>query len=432
MLFLAPRFVLQRTALLASLVLIPCAGNCQITDAVCQNGAGSFSATSSTGVAVQVGTRKVNGFGSRDCETILRWNGQEFLADSHAWQLDVDAMDIDLGLGAPVLTLQVKPTQAGLTSTYEIYSLKQPPHLLRQITGGDTYSAADVDLDGHVAIWTHDAMVIDGLDGIPLSSFDFPPTVVLRFEKHKLLDAHAEFAAEFDRQIDAVKARLTAQQLTAFKASDGTLAATPASAVKELHNLMTAKIGILEIVFAYFYSGREDQAWQTLHELWPTADFERIRAAIRAARARSMLSQVDGVDAAGGSRSKHNIAVFQAPPEKTKSSHEPSPPPMPSALGIEQNITPYSDGPQTGMADTPPEQIHLYMRSEAEDGDGPLDHRLMVHLLIDDAGKVRSIQFNGPADQRIREASADWKFVPAFKFGHPVACRLDFEIGSPK
>jgi hypothetical protein len=432
MLFRASRFALHRTALLASLALIPMAGNAKNSDAVCQNGAGRFSAKSSTGVAVFVGTRKVEGFGSRDCEALLSWNEQQLIAVPHAWQLDVDAMGIDLGLGSPVLALQMKPNEADRTSTYQIYALKQPPHLLRQISGGDEYSAADIDMDGRVAIWTHDAQAIDGFESIPLSSFEYPPTVVLRFEKRKLMDAHADFMAEFDREIAAVKAKLNPQQLSAFKASDGTLAATPASAVEELHTLMTAKIGVLEIVFAYLYSGREDQAWQTLRDLWPAADYDRIRAVIRAARARSMLSQVDGVDNAGRSRHKREIVIYQAPPEKAKANNGPSPPPMPSVMGTESNVTSGSNNSPGWVADTAPQQIHLYMKTEGENGDAPLDKTMMLDLIIDDAGKVRSVQFNGPPDQRIKDASAEWRFIPALKFGHPVACQMNYEIGSPR
>jgi hypothetical protein len=427
------RFAIHQLVILASLPLIPLAANSQSSDAACQNGAGGFAATSSTGVAVFVGTRKVEGFGSRDCQSILRWKDQELVAVPHAWQLDVDAMDINLGLSAPVLTLQMKATEVDRTSTYQIYSLKQPPELLREITGGDTYAAADTNMDGHVAIWTHDAQAIDGLEHIPLSSFDYPPTVVLRFEKRRLLDAQSEFTAEFDRQIAAIKTQLNPRQLSSFKAGDGTLAATPASAVDELHALMTAKIGILEIVFAYLYSGREDQAWHTLRDLWPDADYDRIRAAIAAARAHGMLRQVDGVDeGAGRSRAKHEIVVYQAPPEKAKTNHEPSPPPMPSAMGRESNVTSGSNVSLTSVADSPPVPIHLYMKTEGDNGDAPLVRTMMLNLIIDDAGKVRSVQFNGSPDKRIKDASANWRFIPAFKFGHAVACQMNFEIASSR
>jgi hypothetical protein len=404
---------------------------------VCQNGAGSFSATSSTGAAAYVGTRKVEGFGSRDCELLLRWNRQELVAVPHAWQLDVDAMDIDLGLGAPVLALQMKPTEVDRTSTYQIYSLKQPPHLLREISGGDDYSAADTELDGHVEIWTHDAQAVDGFEDFPLSSFDFPPTVVLRFEKRGLMDASAEFRAEFDRQIAAVKAQLNPQQLSAFKASDGTLAATPPSSVEELHSLMAAKIGVLEIVFAYLYSGREDQAWQTLRDLWPAADYDRIRAEIAAARSRGILRQVDGAGTEEKRlKIKHQTAIYKAPSNRSKPSLEPAPSlvrPSPATDGRTiMASSGNSDEGQAFIADTAPVQIDLYMKGTSDEDEAPLETQRTVHLLIDDAGKVHSIKFDGPPDQRIKDSIAGWRFIPALKNGHPVACSLDLSLSSPR
>lgn len=425
------------TLLTAMLVLVTGPSMGQSREWVCQNGVGRFSAESTTGIAVYVGSRKANGFATRDCEALLRWKDQQLVAVPHASQLDVDAMNIDLGLGSPVLTLQLKPTEADRASTYQIYALKKPPHLLREIAGGDSYSAADTTMDGHIAIWTHDAKVIDGFENIPLSSFDFPPIVVLRFEKHRLMDVSAEFRAEFDRQIAAVKAQLTPQQLSAFKASDGTLAATSTSEVEELHKLMTAKIGVLEMVFAYLYSGREDKAWQTLQKDWPAADYDRIRAAITAAHAHGILSQVDGVDEnAGRSRHKSEIAVYQAPSEnRRKTSSESTPAPM---MGITDGDGALSQQPSSAdssssyIADVAPQQIHLYMKAEGHNGDSPLNKTMMLDLIIDDAGKVRSVQFTGPPDQRIKDASADWRFIPALKFRHPVACQMEFEISSPQ
>jgi len=421
------RFALDPTLLLPFLALIPLAGNGQTRDAVCQNGAGEFSATSSTGVAVYVGTRKVEGFGSRDCESILSWKGRQLVAVPHAWQLDVDAMGIDLELGAPVLALQIRQTDADRFATYRIYSLKQPAQLLREITGSDTYSAVDTDLDGQVEIWTHDAAAVDDFDNIPLNAFDFPPTVVLRFEKHRLLDVSAGFVAEFDRQISAAKAQLSSEQLIAFKATDGTLAHATTSAPGELHSLTRTKIGILEIVFAYLYSGRQDQAWQSLRDFWPAADYQRIHAAIEAARARGILRQVDGTaTSTGRARPKHKIPVFEAKARFDA----PSPTTSPTrTAGV--MIGPVSVAALM-IADTPPVAIDMYMKRIGNEGEGPLEERTKVHLIIDDAGKVHSIQFDGPPNEQIKDATEGWRFIPARNQGHPVACSLELFLSSPK
>jgi hypothetical protein len=392
---------------------------------VCQNGVGEYSAKSIDGVNVHVGARKVQGFASRECESILSWKDQQIIAVTNAWQVDVDALDIDLGLGAPVLAIQIKPTAVTRYATYQIYSLHKPPQLLKEITGGDNYSAADTDLDGHIEIWTHDAAAVDGLENIPLKAYDFPPVVALRFEKHRLLDVSSQFVAEYNKQIAAARAELSPDQLSQFKATDGTLAKAVSASPGEMHNLMRTKIGVLEIVFAYLYSGREDQAWLTLHDLWPATDYDRIHAAIVAARARGILKQVDGADTEKP-RSKHNIPVFaanvpgNAPDPSTYASHTAG-----------SSVAPVAVSPLM-IADTPPVAIDMYMKRTSDGGGGPLEERTKVHLIIDDAGKVHSIEFEGPTNERIKGATAGWRFIPAHNQGHPVASSLEMFLTSPK
>jgi len=61
-----------------------------------------------------------------------------------------------------------------------------------------------------------------------------------------------------------------------------------------MHRLRLTKIKVLEIVWAYLYSGREQEAWQALTDMWPTSDFERVRAALTSARASGIPGQLDG------------------------------------------------------------------------------------------------------------------------------------------
>jgi hypothetical protein len=45
-------------------------------------------------------------------------------------------------------------------------------------------------------------------------------------------------------------------------------------------------------------------------------------------------------------------------------------------------------------------------------------------MVIDAAGKVWSINIEGGPDKDLIDASAGWKFVPALKFGRPVASHM--------
>ncbi len=55
------------------------------------------------------------------------------------------------------------------------------------------------------------------------------------------------------------------------------------------------KTRILEVVWAYLYSGRQDAAWEALREMWPDGDLSRVATEITEAGARGLRSQLDGV-----------------------------------------------------------------------------------------------------------------------------------------
>lgn len=126
-------------------------------------------------------------------------------------------------------------------------------------------------------IWTNDAATINGFERVPLKSFDFAPTVVLRFEKKHLVDVSSEFTPQYDGQIANLRAQMDPRELAAFKSSDGVLSMEIPRSSDELHRLTRTKIEVLEIVWAYLYSGRDAEAWSALQGMWPPQDFERIR-----------------------------------------------------------------------------------------------------------------------------------------------------------
>ncbi len=153
----------------------------QSHDVVCREGAGDFEAEFQTGVKVRAGAARNGELGARVCEAALSWGDQNLAVADAASQLDIDAFGVDLGVGAPVAAIQVKKSKAECCMEYKIYSLRAPPVLLRSITGGGYFSAADTDLDGRVEIWTDDAASVDGFENFPLRDLDFAPPIVLRF-----------------------------------------------------------------------------------------------------------------------------------------------------------------------------------------------------------------------------------------------------------
>jgi hypothetical protein len=416
-------------------------------DVVCSAGFGSFDADATTHVALSVGPPKQQtGFANRACQAKLRWDKQELVIAPAARQVDVDLMGGELESKTPVAALQIKQTDADPLMRYEIYSLAKPPQKLRTISGGDYFRAADTNLDGQIEIWTHDAGTINGFEGIPLSAFDSPPSIALRFEKQRLMDVSAEFPSRFDSQIATLRAQLDPSDLNKFKNSDGELSSAADLSGNALLGLMSTKIKALEIVWSYLYSGREREAWQALADLWPASDLDRIRSAILDARAGGIRSDVDGVSCGPPARRKKRVAIYDSATEIVTVStliHG-------GARGGNERVTSTiaggvnrsvvgsasvaeNQGDQNQMtiwkADTQPQAI-FFRRPPPPDNvpAADLNKEIVVDMVIDSAGKVWSIETVGETDKDLIRASAKWKFVPALKLGRPVASRLRLGI----
>lgn len=270
-------------------------------------------------------------------------------------------------------------------------------------------------LDGSVEIWTTDAEAVDGFEGLPRTAFDTPPTVVLRFEKKKLIDVSSEFRPWFDHQIENLQAQLTAQQIAAFRQSDGRLSGEHLPQTQPPVGLLATKIKVLEIVWAYLYSGRDQKAWDTLADMWPASDLDRIRAAITAAQSRGLRTQVDGVShSALPFRQTHSSEIYEGVGEGKLQPNDPS----------RNSSTRYSPNAHAEHADTAPVQILLKI-PPAPDG-GQWGEGKLFELVIDEAGKVRSARIMTPLldknavpqlsqlDQDWLTAAGGWKYIPAY------------------
>jgi hypothetical protein len=408
----AGRFHLPAATLFAFLLsfLIAPISHAQNHDVVCREGDGEFQAEFPAGVKVHVGPTRKEGLAERSCEAILSWNDQNQVAAADAWELDVDAFGVNLGVGAPVVTLQVKKSKANCCMEYDVYSLRVPPTLLGRIRGGAFFSAADTDLDGRVEIWTDDAAAVEGLENLRLRDLDLPPPVVLRFARGRLLDASAEFLPYFDQRIAEERAKLNSQDLVDFKNSDGKLALISAIPAARLISLRSVKVKVLEIVWLYLYSGREEQAWRSLTELWPATDFERIRAVLTNARSRGIRSQVDGVSTAGHPGSGNRAKIFDGTVTVS-----PTPGVTPKDVATKPEITP----PRAILMERKPPVTELEKELAQSES--------LLTLVIDSAGKVRSVEPTADAqlvDESLLRSTSNWKFIPAFYKGEAVASRI--------
>lgn len=382
-----PRFA---TVLILGLFLLPfqaCA-----YDVLCRDGNTSFEAHSA-GVAVDVGP-PINGkLAGRSCRAILRWDDQELVVARDAAEIDLDMFGVDLGTGHLVVAFQIKKTASDCCMTYKIYSLEKPPQLLRTLHGGSSFNGADTNLNGQVEIWTDDAAVVDGFEGLRASQFQFPPTCVLRFDHDRLIDVSSEFQFYFDKEIAQLRAEIHSQDLERFKLGADKLKA-PSAKADVSAPLLVVKEEILQLVWAYLYSNREKQAWQTLADMWPPADVTRIRSAIVGMRTRGIWAQLDSVSAA--------VPLLETDIQHSKT---------------------YDSTSKAAR----PIMVRFYSSPEV----GILRGKLRVDLMIDCAGKVWSVKVSGrnkAAFDSVKRSTSNWKFIPALVDDHPVASRLRMSI----
>lgn len=377
------RIPVTRFACLLMFALLLGAGYADAYDVLCRNGNATFHANFPTGVQVDVGPPTQGNLATRICRATVGWDDQQLVVAGQAAEIDLDLFGADLGDGVPVAAFQVKNSATECCMTYKIYSLSNPPQLLRTLHGGAYFNAADTNLNGQVEIWTDDAAAVDGFEGLRISQLQYLPTCVLSFRDGKLLDVSSEFETYFDDEAAKVRAQMNPQQLAAFKLSDGAAPSQP---------LLAVKAQVLELVWAYLYSNREKQAWQVLAEMWPPADVARIRSAIVQARARGLSSQIGGVSQTVPPAEPEHVRIFDSPKVRAR-----------------------------------PIMVRYYPPASGQTWRG----NLKVKLVVDFAGKVWSVQVSGKnkaAYDSVKRSAANWKFIPAFAGDEPVASRVHMTI----
>lgn len=385
----------------------------QSRDVVCREGTGEFSGISASGVSVRVAAERNLELAARACDAALQWGDQTMVVANAAAELDLDAFGADLGLDVPVAAFQVKKSKADCCMEYKIYSLKTPPVMLRSIAGADFFSAGDTDLDGRVEIWTDDAAAVDGFESLRLSELDFAPPVILRFTHGRLLNASAEFQPYFDQKIAELRAKLDPLDLAEFKRGDGKtapLAVVATGQPPQPSRLRLAKTRVLEIAWSYLYSGREEEGWRTLSEMWPAPDLNRIRTALQNARAHGILSQTDGVSVPIAPSRQIHAKVFDGT----------------ITVSATPGITPKDVKPKPEI--TPPKAILMEREPPSDVYEAEMARtESILKLIIDCAGKVRSVEVLGnpqTIDDGLVKSTVNWKFIPAFSQGEPVASQI--------
>src|SRR4029077_11059336 len=139
-------------------------------------------------------------------------------------------------------------------------------------------------------------------------------------------------------------------------------------------------------------------------------DLDRIRGALLNARAHGIRSQVDGVSTPVPPSRQTHAKIFDG-----TTTVVPLTGVTPKDVKAKQEIIPPRAILMERPAHATPKEEQL-AQSES-----------LLKLVIDSAGKVRSVEGMGTEqriDQALLKSTSNWKFIPAYKAGAPVAGQI--------
>ena len=204
------------------------------------------------------------------------------------WALSINPLsgsDVN-GDGKPDLIVEGFSGGAHCCYTYSIYSLSEGLPLLRVIRNQVPVSFVKRDAGG-VEVRTGDGVFDYFL--LPHVSAVIPE-LYLRLDGDKLVDIGAEHTADYDKLIEKARIELKPDEVEKLKSSNYNQ--------KMLIDQLDTVQKVLTIVLNYVYSGREEQAWHALDEMWPSSDVDRVKNLIRERRSRGLMAQAEKKSAA--------------------------------------------------------------------------------------------------------------------------------------
>ncbi len=212
------------------------------------------------------------------CRAFVKGPEGQRLFSTADWGMTLYESEKDInGDGNPDLVFEAYTGGAHCCWTYWIVSPTDEPALLAYFENERGASFDDTDGDGRIEIWTTDG-AFDYFDD--LSHADTPfPTVVLELDGREFRNISSRFRASYEKEITQARRQLRRSGLTDIVVARD----------RSFGDYFVWKQSVLEIVFAYLYSGREHHAWKTIDKMWPADDRARIKKLIWECRSRGVL-----------------------------------------------------------------------------------------------------------------------------------------------
>ena len=201
--------------------------------------------------------------------TVVRGTG-DFLGEPELVDVDGD------GLSEIVLTTG----DSGTAHCGALYIVKQrPAQLLKRLENCSSPAIVNFAQQPQPLIvmrdptfWTEDQHFIPFMCHICSPT----PSVYFRLENGKLRNVSGEMSAAYDRDIADERSRLGRANLKALVAARD-LHEIDLVSRTDANRLGDTLFTVLRIVTDYLYSGRQQQAWRALDDMWPAWDRERIQ-----------------------------------------------------------------------------------------------------------------------------------------------------------
>ena len=218
------------------------------------------------------------------CKAVVR-NARKTVFTTYDWGLEITLLGEDVNSdGYPDLVLEGYSGGAHCCWTYYIVSLGPSPRPIREIEN-ERGIAFVRDSSGRIEIRTNDGK----FDYLFLSHAESPfPAVYLRLVGTHFIDVGHEHIADYEHGIAEAKRELSPAELHQFRS------AANADDLYGNDPNRSAATKVLQIVYAYLYSGRQAQAHQALTEMWPAFDQEAAWKKILEARQKGILRYTSG------------------------------------------------------------------------------------------------------------------------------------------